>query len=96
MLNKVTGNPSRKTVCPGLDPVTEVVDVASCAPPSGDQELRSRFRLDKLQMCDSGVIGICSEAVLLIVRAAEDVVSKAEGAQNSDRAKNSKDQRIYR
>jgi hypothetical protein len=71
-----------------LDPVAEVVDVASFAPPSGDQELRSRFRLDELQVRDSGVVGVCSEPVLLIVRATEDVVSKAEGAQDSDRAKN--------
>jgi hypothetical protein len=94
VLNKVASDSSRKTICPGLDPVTEIVNVSSCAPPSGNQQLGSGFGLDELQMRDPGVVGVCSEAVLLVVGAAENVVSKAEGAKDSGCAINSKGQRV--
>lgn len=59
------------------------------APPAGDEELAARRRLDVVQVSDSGVVGVGAEAVLFVVGAAEDVVSKPLHGEDSDSARNS-------
>lgn len=65
-----------QAVRPRLDPITHVVDVTSNTPPARREELASLLRLDVLEVRDSGVVGVGSESVLLVIRRAEDVESE--------------------
>lgn len=86
----IASKASGQTVGPGLDPVTEIVDVTSNTPPAGDEKLAARLGLNVLEVCDAGVFGVRAEGVLLAVGRAEDEEAEADerdGTSEGDRAK---------
>jgi hypothetical protein len=83
LLHKIPRYSCWQTESPGHDPVTQIVDVARRSPPSGDDEFRPRGCLHVLQVRDAGVRRVGAEAVLLVVRAAENVVPQTENGENA-------------
>lgn len=65
--NLIPGKTGRETIGPRLDPIAQVVDVTGDSPPACREKLAALLGLDVLEVRDSGVVGVGSEAVLLVV-----------------------------
>ena len=76
LLNHISSQTRGETIRPRHDPIAEIVDVPGGAPPPRDQELTTRFCLHVLQMGDLRIIRVRPEAILFVVRAAEDIVAE--------------------
>ena len=91
----VARSQSRQAVRPRHQPVAQVVNVARGAPPSGRQQTRARGGLDVLEVRDSGVFGVCAEAVLFVVDAAEDVVAQALDSEDREHVGGAQDYGVH-
>lgn len=91
----VAGGEGGQAVRPAHDPVAEVVDVAGCSPPAGGQETGAGGGFHVFQMGDFGVVGVGAEAVLLVVRCAEDVVACALDREDHEDVKWPEDDRMH-
>jgi hypothetical protein len=94
-LDHVTRHGGWEDVRPAHNPVTEIVDVAGCTPPSRDKQLGSSSSLNVLEVLYAGVLGVCAESVLLVVDGAEDVVSNGLNCQDCDNAAEAEVDRIH-
>ena len=94
VMDHVAGESGGQDVRPAHEPVAEVVDVARCAPPSGDEKARASSGLDILEMLDARVVGVGAEAVLLVVDGTEDVVADTLDCKDGDDALEAKIDRV--
>ena len=75
LVDDVARKKGRKAVRPGHEPITEIVDVTSSAPPARCEESAPSLCLNVGEMRNAWVFWICSERVLLAVAGTEDVVT---------------------
>lgn len=92
--NLVTGNTGGKAVRPRLDPITEIVDVASYAPPARCQELAASLGLDELEVGNLGVVGVVAEVVLFQIGRAEDVEAGTNKRNHGGKSSRSEGERV--
>lgn len=85
-LNDKSRNTRRRTKRPRHQPIAKVVDMPGNPPPTRDQQLGASLGGDVLEMLDARVVRVSAEAVLLGVRAAEDVVADSVDGQSEDDA----------
>ena len=84
--NLITSNAGGKRVRPALQPIAEIVDMASDAPPSGGDETGASLGLEVGKMLDAGVLGVRAEVVLLAVGQTEDAITSSQNSADSDQA----------
>lgn len=84
--NLVACETSGETIGPRLNPVTQVVDVTSDAPPARDEKLASSLSLNVLEVGDLGILGVGAERVLLAIGGTEDVEAKDDEGNDASQA----------
>ena len=70
--------------------------MARRAPPTGDEQLAAGACGDVLQMLDSRIVGVSTEAVLLVVGGAEEIVTERLNSQDAGYACQSQTHRVDR
>lgn len=83
----VASDTSRQRVGPALQPVAEVVDMASDAPPAGSDKTRTGLGLEVGEVLDARVLGVATEVVLLRVGQAEDAVTSSQDSADGNQTK---------
>jgi hypothetical protein len=84
VLDEVARKRGGQNVGPAHEPIAEVVDMTCHAPPSRNEKTRTSFGFDVLEVRDAGILGVGTEAVLLVVHGAENVVAETLDGENGN------------